>query len=853
MELYNERIQESGKRKADAKFVIDVLLLFRPGIIGRSKEHKNINQYAMFRSYFKIGWRRLIRNKGYSFINISGLALGMTVAIFIGLWIYDELSFNKYHRNYNEIAQAWSGETDPESSSTRGGYSVQYPMGAVLKNDYQHYFRHVLMAWWVGAHTLSTTENKFNKKGEFIEGGAIEMLSLKMLKGNYESLGKPNSIILSKSAALSIFGNEDPMNKRLRIDSRIDVEVTGVYNDIPGNNRFSEVEFFSPWALWVSSNDWIKQKVDDWDNRPFNIYVQLQPNITMENANAVIRDLYYKNMPKDLLKTMEKHKPFVQLVPMSTWHLYSEFKNGRPAGGRIMFVWLFGIIGVFVLLLACINFINLTTARSVKLSREVGVRKAIGSGKRQLISQFLSESFMVVMFAFTISGLLLVLFRNWFNELADKNISLPFGNPVFWIMAIIFIVFTGLVAGIYPAFYLSSFQPVKVLKGVLGLGRFASMPRKVLVVVQFTVSVVLIIATAIVYQQIQFAQNRPIGYNREGLLTVEMNDPGYEGKLDVLRTELLSKGVVSEMSASSAPLTAVWNVTSGYNWMGKDPNLDAEFAICNVTHDFGKTVGWEFVGGRDFSREYATDSANAIIINETAAKYMGLKDPVGKELVDVNEFGVPKWTKKIIGVVKDLVMESPYDPVRQTIFYFNQAAPGQLHIRINPAVSASVALPKIKEALGKVVPSAFFDYKFVDEEYGRKFSQEVRIGKLSGIFSILAIFISCMGLFGLASFIAEQRTKEIGIRKVLGATVSSLWQMLSKDFVVLVITSCFIAVPIGYYLMSSWLQKYEYRTEISWWIFLLTCVVAVVITILTVSYQSIKAAMMNPVKSLRSE
>jgi putative ABC transport system permease protein len=853
IEEYHERIEKQGKRKADWKFIIDVLFLFRPGIIRPVEGYKNLNTYGMYKSYFRIGWRNLVKNKGYSFINIGGLAMGMTVAIFIGLWVYDELSFNKYHENYDDIAQAWSCGIDPATQEISGGPSIQYPVSTTLRNNYPQYFKHVLTAWWVGDHTLSTKDKKFSKKGEFIEDGAIEMLSLRMLKGSYKSLNDPRSIVLSKSTAESIFGKEDAMNKTLSIDGRMDVQVTGVYEDIPRNNRFSELHFFAPWSLWLSHNEWAQGKDADWDNRPFNIYVQLQPNVTMEAANAAIKDLYYKNVPADFFKTMEKYKPFVQLIPMSTWHLYSEFKGGKPSGGRITYVWLFGIVGIFVLLLACINFINLSTARSEKRAREVGVRKTMGSHKGQLISQFLSESFLVVVLAFALSLTLVSLFQTWFNELADKDIVLPFGNSFFWIIATAFIVFTAFIAGVYPAFYLSSFQPVKVLKGTLHSGRFAALPRKFLVVVQFTVSVVLITGTLIVYQQIQFARNRPVGYNKEGLITLPLNDPNYKNNLDVLRTELLRSRVVSEVGGSSAPLTAVNNMTGGYEWPGKDPNLDAEFVICNVTHDFGKTVDWGLVAGRDFSKDFNSDSTDAIIINEAAAKYMGLKNPIGQQLTDLDDFGRKKWSKTIIGVVKDLIIESPYDPVKPTLYYYTDQASVLLHIKIDPTVSANVALAKIEEVVKKVVPSALFDYQFIDEEYGRKFSQEELIGKLAGIFSVLAIFISCLGLFGLASFVAEQRTKEIGIRKVMGATVSNLWQMLSIDFVVLVIISCGLAIPTSFYLMSNWLKQYQYRAEISWWIILLACMASIVITLLTVSYQAVKAAMMNPVKSLRSE
>jgi ABC-type antimicrobial peptide transport system permease subunit len=852
-ELYKKRLSKRGKFIASLYFIRDVFDVCRPFAI-RTPTPIRLNNNAMYKSYFKIGWRNLSKNKGYSLINIGGLAIGMTVAMFIGLWIHDEVSFNKYHKNHDAIAQVWSCGTDPETLTIGGGASIQYPVGTTLRNNYPQYFKHVLMAWGVTDNTLSTEDKKISKKGLFIEAGAPEMLSLKMLKGSYNSLGDPRSIILSKSAAEFFFGDEDPMNKTLRIDGRIDVQVTGVYEDIPRNNRFSEVQFFSPWNLWLSHNEWAQGKEADWDNRPFNLYVQLQPNVTMEAANEAIRDLYYKNVPADFFKTIEKFKPFVQLIPMRTWHLYSEFKDGKPAGGRITYVWLFGIIGILVLLLACINFVNLSTARSEKRSREVGVRKVVGSRQSQLISQFLSESFMVVILAFALSVALVTLLQNWFNGLTAKDIPLPFGNLAFWIIAVAFIGITGLLAGVYPAFYLSSFQPARVLKGVLLSGSLAATPRKVLVVVQFTASVILIVGTLVVYRQIQFARERPIGYDRESLITVAINDPNYKGKLDVLRTELLNTSVVSETATSSGPLTAIWSSTSGYEWPGKDPGFDADFAICNIASDFGRTVSWEVLAGRDFSKDFRMDSIDAIIVNEAAVKYMGLKDPVGKEFTDVDEFGRRKWSRRIVGVVKDMVMESPYAPVRQTLYFYNSGVHmGLLHIKIDPAVSASVALPKIKAVFTEIVPSALFDYEFVDEEYALKFGQEERIGKLAGIFSVLAIFISCLGLFGLASYVAEQRTKEIGIRKVMGASVSSLWQMLSKDFVVLVLISCFLAMPVGYYVMDGWLQKYEYRVELSWWIFAATTVAALVITLLTVSYQAVKAALMNPVKSLRSE
>ncbi|MES2795676.1 MAG: FtsX-like permease family protein [Bacteroidota bacterium] len=800
----------------------------------------------MIRNYLKIAFRNLVKNKVYSFINIGGLAVGMAVAILIGLWVWDELSFDKNHQNYDDIAQIRYTNLDLSTNTVGGSDGIPIPLGTALKNAYKQNFKHILMAWWIGDFTISTGKNKIISKGEFIEPGVIDMLSLKMLSGSNTSLRGLHSIILSQTQAKTIFGTENPINKTLKIDNFFDVKVTGVYEDLPRNSKFGEVQFFAPWDLWVSSFKWVQDDVNNWGNSSFNVYVQKQANVSYTTADKTIKDIYYK----DGTGVDKRFKKEAYLYPMSQWHLYSDFKDGKPEGGRITFVWLFGIVGIFVLLLACINFMNLSTARSEKRGKEVGIRKAVGSEKGQLVFQFLSESFLVVILAFLLSVIIIFLSLSWFNQLAAKDLTFPFTNPIFWTLIIGFIALTGFLSGLYPAFYLSSFQPVKVLKGTIRLGRFAAIPRKALVVVQFTVSVVLIIGTIVVYQQIQYAQNRPIGYNREGLITIPLNDPNYQGKHDVIKSELMNTGMVAEMAMSSSPLTQVYKHSSNFTWQGKDPEKESSFACMDVSHDFGKTAAWQFLSGRDFSKAFLTDSAG-VILNETAAKYLNFKNPVG-EFVKSKD-GKKSW--KIVGVIKDMVMHSPYEPVKRGFFFLDPTyeSASQIVIKLKPTIAANKALPKIETVFKKIVPSASFDYKFVDAAYAYKFSQEQRIGKLSTVFAILAILISCLGLFGLASFVAEQRTKEIGIRKVLGASVTNLWQLLSKDFVVLVVISCLIAAPIAYYFMHNWLQKYTYRTEISWWIFVAAGVGALVITLLTVSYQAIKAALMNPVKSLKTE
>jgi len=853
IEEYRKRVRKNGKRNADFRFFIDVLLLFRPGIIRPAEGYKNLNSYGMYKSYFKVGWRMLLRTKGYSAINVGGLAIGMSVAILIGLWVYDELSFNKYHKNFDSIVQLWHGHTDPETQAISGGLAMQFAVAGALKSDYQHYFKHVIRSWWTGDNTLATADSKFRRKGKFMEPSAIEVLSLRMLKGTNASLNEPGGFILSASTAAILFADEDPIGKVLRIDNGIDVRVTGVYENIPANSTFGDVQFIGTFEQIQQLRPWIGKNPNDWDNTYQQLYAQLQTGVSVESVNAAIRDVYFKYLPDDLIAYRDKYKPFLQVVPMSTWHLYSEFEDGKPAGGRITFVWLFGIIGTFVLILACINFINLSTARSENRAREVGVRKTVGSVRAQLVAQFLSESLVVTVLGFVIALALVVLSMDLFNSISDKDISLPFNNVAFWVVAVLLLILITVLAGLYPAFYLSSFRPVKVLKGASNAGRFASWPRKVLVIVQFAVSSTLIIGTQVVYQQVQYARNRPIGYDRQGLISIDLDDQEYAGKQNVLRTELLASGMVHAVSFSSSPITDVWNSTGGYDWRGRDKNFDAEFAVCKVTPDYGQTLGWNVAEGRDFSADIATDTLDAVIINDAAAEYMGFEHAVGETLFDINaEDGAIMWSKTIIGVVEDMVMESPYEPSRPTIFFFeNQSA--VMNIRINPVVSAATALTRIESVVKSLAPSALFTYKFIDDEYAAKFSQEERIGTLAGIFSALAISISCLGLFGLASYVTERRTKEIGIRKVMGASVVTLWKMLSRDFVGLVIISCLVSIPVAWYFMTLWLERFEYRTDISFWVFAITCLLTLVVTLLTVSFQSIRAATMNPVKSLRSE
>jgi putative ABC transport system permease protein len=793
----------------------------------------------MIQNYLKIAWRNLVKNKTYSFINIAGLSVGMAVAMLICLWVWDELSFDRSYPNYDKIARVMQNQTNNGEVQTMPNEPL--PLGNELRRTYGSDFKYVSMATGAGSQTLAYGEKKLNRTGVYFEPCMLNMLSIKMLKGTYNSLNDANSILLSASVAKTYFGNADPIDKVIKIDNQFVVKVTGVYQDLPLNSTFGDVTFILPWQLFVNINPWMKDLTNNWGRSAFYVYAQVADNADMDKVSFKIRKVKLNKAKEEAT-----HKPEMFLHPMSKWHLYSEFKNGVNVGGGIQYVWLFGITGVFVLLLACINFMNLSTARSEKRAKEVGIRKASGSLRVQLIARFFIESLLVTVFSFLISLCLVQFSLPYFNEITGKNLVLLWRNSSFWLSGFGFSLITGLLAGSYPAIYLSSFKPAIVLKAAFKAGRFAAIPRKALVVIQFTVSIILIIGTIVVFRQVQFAKDRPIGYNQNGLISVNTNNAAIHNQYRVVRNELLKSGAIKEMAESGNPITSVWSGRGGLEWKDKDPNSAVVFPFIDVSHQYGNTVGWQLKDGRDFSEVFQSDSS-AFVINEAAAKYMGLGKPIG-EAVKLN--GIPFH---IIGVVKDMMMESPYRAVQPSIFYLSKDPGRFVIIKINPAVGVTEALGKIEKVFKKYNPDQSFDYQFVDDEFAQKFGSEKRTGTLAGFFAILAIFISCLGLFGMASFMAEQRTKEIGVRKVLGASVFNLWQLLSKDFVILVVIALLIASPIAYYFMHNWLQNYQYHSDMAWWIFALTGIGAMAITLLTVSFQSIKAALANPVKSLKTE
>jgi len=844
VERFERSAQEKSTRLAKWQFTKDVIRLFRPGIIKSLITTQKINHYDMIVHNLKIGYRNLLGNKGYSYINIGGLAVGIAVSLLIGLWVQDELTFNQTHQNYERIAQVMQHQHIDQIYTEE---VMPMPIGDELRDKYGGDFDYIVMSTWNGKNILSHNQKSLSQTGRYMEPDAPHLLSLKMKEGTRDALEDPTSILLSNTAAQALFGNENALNKEIKIGNQLDVVVRGVYEDIPVNSRFNELSFIASWDLYLTSEPWlIRAKANpQWDDNSFYLFVQVAENTTIDATSQKIKTVKYDNL-RESQKSLNTE---VFLNPMAEWHLRSHWENGVKAGGPVTYVWLFSIIGIFVLILACVNFINLSTAQSEQRAKEVGLRKSLGSARSQLIQQFFGESFLIVVCSFILAVVLVLAVIPSFNQLAGKQITLPYSDLRFWLASLSTVLLISILTGAYPALYLSSLRPIDTLKGTLKADPLASILRRILVVGQFTVSVVLIIGTLAVVKQVEYTKDRPLGYDKEGTLMIEMSSPEYYGKFDILRTELIKQNAIVEMAQSSSPLTDNWNSNDGFSWKGKDPEFLPYFNTVWITPEYGQTIGWEIVKGRNYSKELTTDKS-AYIINEAAAEYMGLQNPVGTVM---KWFGGPDH--EIIGVAKDMLVESPFQSIAPTI-YIIDSRENNINfflLKLNPNNSVQQSLSLVENTIRTYLPNIPFEYQFTDQQHAEKFATEERIGKLSGIFALLAIFISCIGLFGMASFMTEKRTKEIGIRKVLGASVLSLWQLLSKEFVLLVLVSCLIATPMAYYGMDQWLQNYGYQTTLSWSLFAVAITGALFITLLTVSFKSIKAANMNPVNSIKSE
>jgi len=799
--------------------------------------HEQLNRNYMFRNYLKIAWRNTIGNKVYSALNITGLAAGIAVTLLIALWAWHEYSYDRFLPNYTQLYQVKLNFYQNGDIQTQSGGCL--PIADALRSNFPE-VKYVAETGWTSSHSLIVGDKKLYQRGMIVGSDFLKMFQFHLLSGNPATvLNEPFSIILTQSTAKALFGNDDPIGKVLRIDNAHDVKVAGLMDNLPDNSTL-QFSYLLPFSYWEQTEPWVKPARTDWTHYPFNQYVELQPGVTEEQFAPKIKNLLQGHDPI--------HKVEIILQPVKNWHLYSEFKNGKASGGLIVYLRMFCIIGALVLLIACINFVNLFTARSEKKAREVGVRKAIGSSRASLIFQFLTESVLVTLIAALFAIAIVQVSLPAFNSLTGNALKIPYAAPLFWILLLVFVLFTGVMAGSRPAFYLSSFNPVKVLRGALQLGKAAALPRKILVVIQFTCSIALIIGTIIIYQQINHVKSRPTGYDAERLVMTTIT-PDLNRNYTALKNDLLQSGFVANVTRASSPIPVI-DFQAGcnlLNWPGKNSGEPLGMCYAAVSEDFFKAAGIKMAEGREFAGK-PNDTLH-VILNEAAVGQLRLKNPVGQVL----STELSKEPVRIIGVAKNAVIGSPFSAILPALFVYNPDLAGTVIYRLKPDVNVQDAISKLAPIFNKYNPAYPYDYFFADDAYDSKFKQAQLVDKLAAVFAGLTILISCLGLFGLAAYMAEQRTKEIGIRKVLGASVSGIWLLLSKDFVVLVLIGCVIAAPLAFYFMNNWLQQYDYRISIGPGVFIISGIMALIITLFTISFQAVRAALANPVKSLRSE
>jgi putative ABC transport system permease protein len=784
----------------------------------------------MFKSYLKIAWRNIWRNKAFSITNLSGLTIGMTCTMLILLWVQDELNWDKFHPDHQNIYQLmvnrdFNGEVNTDKS-------VPFPLADELKRNFPQ-VKNATTDNYGSDIILKYNETIIKRKALNVSQQYNDVFQWKVVKGSAaRALANPEDIILTASTARSLFGDADPLGKVVRIDNHSDYTVSAVVEDVPSNSsiQFNALLPFNP------SSDFVKQASTDWVNCFSQTFIKLQPGTDVTALNKQI---------SVLANSRGEKKNFVYFLhPMDKWRLYSDFKHGVNTGGMISYVKLFTVIAIIILLIACVNFMNLSTAKSEKRAKEVGIRKTLGSERKQLLLQFYSESMIFSFIAFLLSVGAVFLLLPLFNSMINKELHLDILDPLFLLLAFILIVVTGLVAGSYPALYLSSFNPVKVLKGTFLAGKNASIPRKVLVILQFSISVLLISSTILVYQQIQHVKGRDLGYNPNNLISIPSSDNANKNA-EVIRNELIQTGLVSAVTRTSSPVTDIWNYTPAPNWKGKPQNADLIMSAMRSDIDFGKTVGASMIQGRDFMN--TPGDTSVMLLNKEAVSIMQLKEPIGMEM----QYGNRKYT--VVGITDNIVMTSPYAPVKPMMVLLDRRGSAFFLVRLKDGVQPQQALSHIETIFKKYNPQYPFDFSFVDQQFNQKFVTEDLIGKLTNLFAGLAIFICCLGLSGLTAFTIEKRFKEIGIRKVLGASIRQLLFLISKEFLYLVLLAALISIPVTWWLLHNWLESYEYRVTISIWLFAWSCAGVLLLTMVIVWLNSLRAALANPVNSLRSE
>jgi len=786
----------------------------------------------MLKNYLKIAWRNLLRNKSFSLLNIVGLSIGLAVTALILIWINFEVGVDQFHENKDRIYEVYNEY--PVDGEIWTWNSTPKIMGPTIKKDYPE-VESVSRYNYDDTFLFSVGEKRIKSTGTIVDPDFLNMFSFPLMEGNIKTvLEDVNSVVITQTFAKKLFGDVPPVGQMVKVDNADTFKVTGVLKDLPNNTGFN-FEFLMPW-LYLEQKGWNDK---NWGNNSIATYVMLKEGTNYEAFSEKI---------KTLRKAYDKDSPDMVtfLYPWSRYWLYSEFENGKEIGGRIDLIRLFGIIAAIILIIACINFMNLSTARSEKRAKEVGIRKVIGAEKGALVGQFLGESILISFIAAVLALLIVLLTLPSFGALIDKPLSLDIMNAWFWLSAFGVILFTGILAGSYPALYLSGFKPSAVLKGTFKKIKSPVTPRKVLVVLQFSSAIILITASLIVTQQLNKVQDRQTGYSKNNLIYTMM-EGDVEKNYSLIKEELLATGIAESVTKTNSPITATWSNSWGLEWKGKSEDNMTLVHRFPADEAVAKTMGLEIIAGRDLDlKTYPTDST-AAIVNESMVALMNFEEPIGQT---VKDNGVD-W--HIVGVVKDFIMNSPFQKVEPMIIEGARAWFNVIHIKFNEELKTTESLAGAEAVFRKYNPEYPFNYEFVDQVYAKKFDSEKRTGQLVSLFTLLTIFISCLGLFGLASYMAENRIKEIGIRKVLGASVQSITTLLSKDFLKLVLISIVLAVPVSWYFMSKWLEDFAYRITISWWTFALAGIVALTIALLTVSYQAIRAAIMNPIKSLRTE
>lgn len=763
-------------------------------------------------------------------INLLGLSIGMTCTILILLWVYDEHNWDQFHPNHENIYQVMANRTFNGEINT--DKALPFPLADALRANFPE-VKNSAVDDFGGDLVLRYKDRIIKKRGINVGPDYIPLFKWKTVKGNAATaLQNPESIVLTQSTARALFGNEDPIGKVVRTDNNTNRTVTAVLQDVPSNSTIT----FGALTPFDRSSEFIRQVSNDWVNSFNETFVELKPGTDVTSLNKKITAFVRSRNNGGDVECF--------LNPMDRWRLYSDFKNGVNTGGLIAYVKLFTVIAIIILLIACVNFMNLSTAKSEKRAREVGIRKTLGSERKQLLLQFYSESLIFSLMAFVLALVAVYFVMPAFNGMVGRELKFDPADRVLILSAVGIIIFTGLIAGSYPALYLSSFNPIKVLKGTFLTGKQSALPRKVLVVLQFGVSVLLISSTLLVYQQIQHVKNRDLGYDPDNLISVASSDDANRNA-EVIRNELMKTDLVASITRTSSPVTEIWNYTPAPDWPGKPAGTELIMTAMRTDIDFAKTVGTKLIAGRDFMN--TPGDSTVMLLNRAAVEAMQVKDPIGMQL----RYGPGTYT--VVGVTDNVVMGSPYAPVMPMMIMLNRQRGNFFLVRLKNGVKPQMALPKIESIFKKYNPEFPFDYSFIDQAFNRKFITEDLMGKLTNIFAGLAIFICCLGLSGLTSFTIEKRFKEIGIRKILGASVQQILYLISKEFLFLVLIASLISIPVTWWLLNSWLQNYEYRIHISIWLFLGSCGGVLLLTLVIVWLNSLRAALANPVKNLRTE